>query len=163
MSNICLKVTIETQNFNFLGIKIFYQFRFGELQLSQISLNFKTCCNLKIKRLGAKLWLFYYFNFERSNDILKSKSPCTLLNKNINLKRNRIENGKAHTPFQRDEPCASVIFCKLKLKLWWIEARGRKKRAFFVPFIWSEGYFFKICVLFQCNMYSVLNTLSEYT
>ena len=55
MSNICLKVTIETQNFNFLGIKIFYQFRFGELQLSQISLNFKTCCNLKIKRLGAKL------------------------------------------------------------------------------------------------------------
>ena len=33
---------------------------FGELQLTQISLNFKTsCCNLKIRGLGAKLWVAF--------------------------------------------------------------------------------------------------------
>ena len=39
---------------------------------------------------GSKtLWLFYYFNFERSYDVLKSKNPCILLNKNIKTKQNR--------------------------------------------------------------------------
>ena len=31
--------------------------------------------------------LLYYFNFERNNDILKSESPCILLNKNINFNK----------------------------------------------------------------------------
>ena len=39
---------------------------------------------------------------------------------------------------------------KLKVKLWWVRARKRKKRAFFVPFILSEGNFFKTCVSSQC-------------
>ena len=55
---------------------------FEELQLRQTSLNFQTsCCNLKIRDVAAKLcvWLFYYFNFERNYDVLKSKSPCFLL------------------------------------------------------------------------------------
>ena len=42
---------------------------------------------------------------------------------------------------------------KLKVKLWWVGARERKKRAFFVPFILSEGNFFNICVLSQCIVY----------
>ena len=61
MSNIYLKVTIEnnwrSQNFDFLSLKNLSpgQF-FRELQLTQISLNFKiSCCNLKIRGLGAKL------------------------------------------------------------------------------------------------------------
>ena len=58
MSNIYLKVTIET--FSKLRFSEFKKFVtrsvFGELQLIQISLNFKTsCCNLKIIGLGAKL------------------------------------------------------------------------------------------------------------
>ena len=58
MSNIYLKVTTET--FSKLQISGFKKFVarsvFGELQLTQISLNFKTsCCNLKIRGLGAKL------------------------------------------------------------------------------------------------------------
>ena len=36
------------------------------------------------------MWLFYYFNFERSY-VLKSKSPCILLNKNINLNKTDTE------------------------------------------------------------------------
>ena len=37
------------------------------------------------------MWLFYYFNFERNYDVLISKSPCILLNKNINF--NKKETG----------------------------------------------------------------------
>ena len=58
MSNIYLKVTIETfSKLRFSGFKKFVtRSVFGELQLTQISLNFKTfCCNLKIRRLGVKL------------------------------------------------------------------------------------------------------------
>ena len=43
--------------------------------------------------------------------------------------------------------------CKLKVKLWWVGALERKKRVFFVPFILSEGNFFKIYVLSQCTVY----------
>ena len=56
MSNIYLKVTIETFPIRrFSGFKIFFNMSaFGELQLTQISLNFETsCCNLK-KRFGSK-------------------------------------------------------------------------------------------------------------
>ena len=45
MSNIYLKVTIET----------FSKLRFSGFRKLQISLNFKTCCNLKIIVLGSKL------------------------------------------------------------------------------------------------------------
>ena len=55
ISNIYLKVTIDT--FSKLRFKNFcHQVSFGELQLTKISLNFKTsCCILKIRRLGAEL------------------------------------------------------------------------------------------------------------
>ena len=36
--------------------------------------------------------LFYYFNFERIYDVSKSKSPCILLNKNINFNKNETES-----------------------------------------------------------------------
>ena len=63
MSIIYLKVTIETfSNFDFQGLKNLSPGQslksslFEELQLTQISLNFKSsCCNLKIRGLGAKL------------------------------------------------------------------------------------------------------------
>ena len=37
------------------------------------------------------MWLLYYFNFERKYDVLKSKSPCILLNKNINFNKNQMK------------------------------------------------------------------------
>ena len=90
MSSIYLKVTNETfSKLRFPGFKNFSPGHFGELQLRQISLSFKTsCCNLKIRRLGAKLCVS--FNIERSYDVLKSKSSCVLLNKNINFNKNGI-------------------------------------------------------------------------
>ena len=50
------------------------------------------------------MWLLYYRNFERSYDVLKSKSSCILLNKNINFNK----NGMELEIILRDEPCASA-------------------------------------------------------
>ena len=58
MSNIYLKVTIKTfSKLRFSGFKKFVPSSvFQEVQLTQMLLNFKTsCCNLKIRGLGAKL------------------------------------------------------------------------------------------------------------
>ena len=51
------------------------------------------------------MWLFYYFNFEKNYGVLKSKSRCIFLNKNINfiLKQNGIKIG-----IWRDESCAHI-------------------------------------------------------
>ena len=62
MSNIYLKVTIEkNSNLRFSNFKEFVsRSAFGELQLTQISLNFKTSYyNLKIRDLGAKQCLAF--------------------------------------------------------------------------------------------------------
>ena len=58
MLNVYLKVSNETfLKRRFTWFKTFrHQVSFGELQLTQISLNFKTsCCNLKFRPLEVKL------------------------------------------------------------------------------------------------------------
>ena len=58
----------------------------------QISLNFQTsCCNLKVRGLGAKLCVAFIFKVERNYDVLKSKRPCILLKKNVNINKNKTE------------------------------------------------------------------------
>ena len=55
--------------------------------------------------------LFYYFNFERNYDFLKSKSPCILLNKNINFNKNETES-KMENPthsFRDSNPVLQLI------------------------------------------------------
>ena len=42
---------------------------------------------------------------------------------------------------------------KLKVKLWWVGARDRKKKRFLVTFVMSKGIFFNIGVLSQCIVY----------
>ena len=102
------------------------------------------------------MWLFYYFNFERNYDILKSESPCIFLNKNINFNKNEAES-KTENPTVLERRIlwfSSYMNHKLKVKLWWVAACERKKRAFFVPFVLSEGNFFKNCALLsQCIVY----------
>ena len=89
MSNIYLKVTIETfSKLRFSGFKKFVTSSvFGELKLTQITMNFKTsCCNLNsVVWKQNCAWLFYYLNFERNYNVLKSKSLCFLLSKKILL------------------------------------------------------------------------------
>ena len=125
------------------------------LKTLQISLNFKTSC------YKSEVWeqncvsLFYYVNFERNYDVLESKGPCILFNKNINFNKNETEL-KMENPIQFliDESLCFSKNRKLKVKLWWFGACNReKKRAFFVPFILSKGNCFNICVLPQCIVY----------
>ena len=93
--------------------------------------------------------LFYYCYFERNYDVLKSKGPCFLLSKNLKFNKNETE-----WKVERWTMCFSLYKnCQLKVKLWWVGACGKKKSAFFVPFILLEGNFFKICVLSQCIVY----------
>ena len=37
------------------------------------------------------MWLIYCFNIERNHDVLKSESPCFLLNENLNVNKNETE------------------------------------------------------------------------
>ena len=45
------------------------------------------------------MWLFYYFNFARNYDVLKSKGSCIFLNKIINFNKNEAES-KMENPTQ---------------------------------------------------------------
>ena len=56
------------------------------------------------------VWHFYYFSFDRNYDALKLKSPCFLLNKNINFNKNETEPKMINPTqgFSREEPCASA-------------------------------------------------------
>ena len=102
------------------------------------------------------MWLIYYFHSERNYDVWKSKSPCFLLNKNINLIKTKW-NRKWKIPqtvLKWWTMCFSLFKnCELKVKLWWAGARKIKKSAFFVVFILSEENFFNICVWSQCIVY----------
>ena len=102
------------------------------------------------------MWLFYYFNFKRNYDILKSKSPCFLLNKNMNFNKSKTKSKMEYltqTLEWRTLRFSSYKNRELKVKLWWVEARERKKRAFFVALILSEEIIFNVCVLSQCILY----------
>ena len=118
---------------------------FGKLQPTQISLNLQTSCsNLKIRGLRVKLWvwLFHYFYFERNYDVLKSTSPCILLNKSINFNENETESKIPLTVLERWTMCfSSYKNWELKAILWWAGAQERKMGAFFVTFVFNEKNF----------------------
>ena len=153
ISNIYSKVTIEEKKLAFSKLwKICHHVSFGKLQLTKISLNLNTSrCNLKIRGLEAKLCVAFV-----NYDDLKSRSSCILSNKNINFNKNGTEL-KMEIPnivLERWTLCfSSYKNPKTKVKLWWFGARERKKKAFFLPFILSEGVFFNIYVLSECMLY----------
>ena len=71
---------------------------FDKLKLRQISSNFKiSCCNLKVRGLGAKVCVA--FNFEKNYGISNSKSSCFLLNKNINFNKKEMEWKMENPPY----------------------------------------------------------------
>ena len=66
---------------------------------------------LKTQRFWSKTvgGFFYYFDFERNYDVLKSNSPCFLLNRNININENETES-KMKNPRQIKTTLYMVIF-----------------------------------------------------
>ena len=96
MSNIYLKVTIETfSKLRFSRFKIFLTIATFWETLTDADINeFETfLLELKNQLSGSKTvcGFFYYFNFERNYDILKSNSPWILLKKKINFNENETE------------------------------------------------------------------------
>ena len=108
MSNIYVKVTIEknwrSQNFGFLSLKIFLQASFWGAathpDIIESEVWVQNC-----------VWLFYYSSFEKNYDVLKSKSPCILLSKNINFDKNETESKMENpTPrFRETNPVLQLI------------------------------------------------------
>ena len=57
------------------------------------------------------MWLFYYFYFERTYEVWKSKSLCFLLNKNIDFYKNetKSENATSPTPPRHLPPLLIIV------------------------------------------------------
>ena len=93
----------------------------GELQqLTQISLNFQTCGNLKIRGLGVKLcgFLLFYVLKKIWGFKAKEKSPCFLLNKNRNFNKNKTESKMKNSKH---------TFREMNLFLAWIRIANKSK------------------------------------
>ena len=102
------------------------------------------------------MWFFYHYNSERNYDVLKSNSPSVLLKKNVNSNKNETESKLEfpHTVLERRTFCLSLCnYHKLKIKLWWVEARNKKKEGIFCTVYFVRRNFFNICVLSQCIEY----------
>ena len=97
--NIYLKVTTEkkshTQNFDFLSLKYLSP---GQVLGSSNSCRYHWIFKLLVAIWKSEVWeqncvwFFHYFNFERNYEVLKSKNPCFLLNKNINFNKNKTKS-----------------------------------------------------------------------
>ena len=106
-----------------------------------------------------RVWLFYYFNFERNYEVLKSKSPCILLNKNINFNKNGTEL-KMENPTHgfRETNLVFQLLKESKIKSntvmsWssWKKKEGILLRRLFCP----KDILLNICVLSQCIVYGI--------
>ena len=102
------------------------------------------------------VWLFYYFDFDRNHDVLKSKSPCILLNKNIKLNKNemgsKMENS---TDSFREMNLVLQLIQKSQIKSKTVVSLSsrKKKEGIFVPFSLFGKNFSDICVLSLCIVY----------
>ena len=162
MSNIYLKVTIEknwrSQNFDFLSLRNLSP---GQFLGSSNSRRYHWILKLIAIWVQNCLWLFYYFNFERNYDVLKSKNPCILWNKNINFNKNQKESKIPHTVLERRTLCfSSYKNRKLKVNQWWVELTKEKRGNFFVLFILSKENFFNI--LFSLNVQCIEYIFRRY-
>ena len=86
-----------------------------------------------------------------------------MLRKNISFNKNETEWEMENPPtvLKRRTLCfTSYKDRKLKAKLRLVEARKRKSKAFFLPFILAEGLFVKF--VFYLNVYCIEATLRIY-
>ena len=93
-------------------------------------------------------------------DVLESKSLCFLLNKSINLNRNKTES-KMENPTHtfRETILVLQLIQESRIKSETVMSwKKRKKIAFFVIIILSEGNLYDMCFI---STYSVLNKLSN--
>ena len=95
------------------------------------------------------MWFFYFCDFERNYDVLKSKSSCFLLNENINFHKNEREQKLKirHKVLERQSLCfSSYKNYKLKVKLWWLEL-VKEKRGHFLYRLFCPKKIFSTLIL----------------
>ena len=88
------------------------------------------------------MWFFYYFNFERSYDVLKSKSPFILLNKNTNFKNkteSKMEN-PTHSFRETNRVLQLIQESQIKSKtvMSWSSQNKKEFIFYIVYFVWKE-------------------------
>ena len=114
---------------------------------------------LKNQRCESKIMggFSIFFNLEKIYEVLKSKNPWLLLNKNINFNKNKTEL-KVENPihvFRGTNLILQFIYTnhESKVTLWWVGFRETKKSAFYVALVLSKGHLVSIYVLSQCRLY----------
>ena len=88
------------------------------------------------------MWLLYCFYSERNYEVLISKIPCILLNKNVNFNKNETELKMENPTHSFRETNLMLQFIqdsqvKSKTVISW--SSRKKKGGIFVPFILPEG------------------------
>ena len=156
MSNIYLKTTIKkswhSHSFNFLSLK---NLSSGQFWGSSNSRRYCWIFKLLVATKKTEVWeqnrvlFFCYFKFERNCDVLKWKSPCILLNQNINFDKNetewRIENS---TRSFRETNLVLQLNCEVNCS-----SRERKKRGHFLYRSFCLKKIFVTCMFYlsvQC-------------
>ena len=101
----------------------------------------------------------FFFNFERNYYVLKLKSSCILLNKNINFNKNKT-NSKVENltqSFRETNLVVQLIYesqIKSKTVMSW-SSRKKKEDIFCTVYFLRRKYFYNICILSQCIVYLI--------
>ena len=111
------------------------------------------------------MWFIYYFNFERNYDVLKSKSLCFLLFKNINFNKNETESKieiLAHSSREMNHVLQLVLELKIKRKTVISWSSRKEKDCVFCNVYFVRRNFF---LIFMCNIFSLyrINFQNIYT
>ena len=99
---------------------------------------------------------FSNFNFEKNYDVLKSKSPCILLNKNINFNKNETESkmeNPAHRFRETNLVLQFILESQIKSKTVSWSSRKKNESIFCTVYFVRRNFFINICILSQCIVY----------
>ena len=140
LKNLCLGQFLESSN------SLRYHWILGGLGV-----------RLRVTKEISLVWIFYYFNFERNYDVLNSKSPCILFNKNINFNKNETESKMENSTHSfRETNLLLQLIEELQIKsktvMSWIS--WKKKEGIFCTVYFVRRIFFLTFVFY---------TLSEHT
>ena len=102
------------------------------------------------------MWLFCYFNFERNYDVLKSKTPCILLNKNINYNKSETES-KMENPTPEMNLVLQIIY-ESQIKGKTVMSWSTRNKKLFLTF---EFYHNVQCIEYISRRY--INNITSYT
>ena len=98
------------------------------------------------------VWLFYYFCFEGIYDVLNPKSPCFLLNKNINFHKNETESKMGSPTYSFREMnlvLQHVYQLRIKIKNLMSESLRKREKCIFCNVCCGRKKFFKYFLCFM--------------